>query len=52
MTQIQVEIPQKIAKQFSSQSTVSYKEIIENYENSFEYDRVGMEASEFKRFLA
>lgn len=51
MTQIQVEIPKSIAKQFSHQSVVSYKEIIENYENSFEYESVNMKAKDFKDFL-
>jgi hypothetical protein len=44
MTQIQVELPQKIAKKFSHRSVISYKEIIDNYEDSFEYELVNMKA--------
>jgi len=51
MTQIQVELPQKIAKKFSHRSVISYKEIIDNYEDSFEYELVNMKAWDFKKFL-
>lgn len=51
MTQVQVELPQRVAKKFSHKSVISYKDIIENYEDSFEYESVNMEAGDFKKFL-
>ena len=51
MTQVQVEIPQKIAKNFSHKSVVSFEDIIDAYENTFEYEKVDMKASQFKDFL-
>lgn len=51
MTQIQVDIPQKIADKFSNQSNISYSDIIEDYEKSFEYENIDMKAKNFKDFL-
>lgn len=51
MTQIQVDIPQKIADKFSHQRNISYSDIIEDYENSFEYENIDMKAKDFKDFL-
>lgn len=51
MTQMQVELPQKVAKKFSNKTVISYKEIIDNYEDSFEYESVNMKAGDFKKFL-
>ena len=52
MSYITVEAPEHIAKKFKWQKIVSYKQILEEYEQWFEYEKVNMEAWEFHDFLA
>ena len=48
---IDVEVPTDIEKQLSSLKKVSYNDIIEHYENSFEYEKINMEAGDFYNTL-
>lgn len=51
MSQITLELPQKVARKFLHKTKISYQEIIEDYENSFEYESVNMRIGDFKKFL-
>ncbi len=38
-------------KHFSDKVVLTYEDIIENYENSFEYEKIWMKAKDFKQYL-
>ena len=46
MTVSDVQIPEAIYKQLSHKKNISYEDIIEVYENSFEFEPVNMKAGD------
>jgi len=51
MTISDVQIPEAIYKKLAHKRNISYEDIIEVYESSFEYESVNMEAGDFKKML-
>lgn len=51
MTISNVQIPDEIYKKLAHKKNISYEDIIECYEDTFEYEKVWMEAWDFKNFL-